>query len=71
MEFGKSFSPVGFTNFTPEKCVNCDIFGPKLRMEDVLLIYFEQNVIVCAIIYSKTNSRKLMPEFGKFDRKLR
>ena len=51
MVFGKSFTPVGFLNFTPEKCVNRDIFGQKLRMEDVLLIYFEQNVIFCAIIY--------------------
>ena len=32
-------------DFTWQKCANHDIFGNNLRMEDVLLIYFEQFVI--------------------------
>ena len=31
-----------FLYFTQEKQVNRDIFGKNMRMEDVLLIYFEQ-----------------------------
>ena len=31
-------------NFTCEKCVDRDIFGQTLRMEDALLIYFEHIV---------------------------
>ena len=31
-------SATHFFNFTQEKCVNRDIFGQKLRLEDVLLI---------------------------------
>ena len=62
MEFVKYFTPVGFPNFTQEKSVNRDIFGQELRIEDVLLIYFEQIVSFCAIIYSNTNSPQLFCE---------
>ena len=40
-----------FLNLTQEKCVYRGIFGKKLRMEDILLNYFEQIVCFCAIIY--------------------
>ena len=33
-----------FINFSREKRSNRDIFGQKLRIEDVLLTYFEQYV---------------------------
>ena len=39
-----------FFNFTQERCVN----RQKLRIEIVLLIYFEQNISFCAIIYDLT-----------------
>ena len=32
-------------DFTWQKCANHEIFGNNLRMEDFLLIYFEQIVI--------------------------
>ena len=35
---------------TQEKRVNRDIFGQTLRMEDVLPIYYEQNLSFFAII---------------------
>ena len=31
-----------YSPFYPRKCVNREIYGQKLRMEDVLPIYFEQ-----------------------------
>ena len=44
-----------FFNFSQKKRINHDIFGQKLRMEDVsLIIYFLQIVIFCAIIFSYT-----------------
>ena len=45
--------------FYLRKRVNRDIFGQELRMKNVLLIYFEQIVSFCAIIYSNTNSLQL------------
>ena len=45
-------SEIKKNNFIREKRANRDIFGQKLRMEDVLLIYIEQIVSFCAIIYS-------------------
>ena len=45
-----------------EKRVNRNIFCPKLKIEDVLLIYFELFVRFCEIIYSNTNSLKLLQE---------
>ena len=51
-----------FLNFTLEKQVDLDIFGPEMKNEDVLLIYFEQIVSFCAIIYPNTNSLKLFSE---------
>ena len=39
--FYTSYLP-NFLNFTWEKRVKRDFFGQELRMEDVLLIYFEQ-----------------------------
>ena len=75
MEFVKSFTPIRFPNFSilPKKS---DFFWQKLRMEDVVLIFFEEKKlsVFCAIIYYKTNSlklflRKLKPEFSKFHRK--
>ena len=55
-------SKIEIKQFFPRKCVNRNIFGQQLRMEDVLLIYFEQNVSFCAIIYSKTKSLQLFYE---------
>ena len=48
--------------FYPKKCVNCDIFGEKLRTEYVLLIYFHQFISFCAFIHSNTNSHQLFCE---------
>ena len=51
-----------------------DIFGQILRMEDDSLIYFEQIVSFCAIMYllnykiTQVVLWKLKPEFGKFYR---
>ena len=56
-----------FFNFTRKKCVNRDIFCQKLRMEDVLLIYFEQIVSFCAINYSNTNSLSLHCEISRLN----
>ena len=39
-------------HFTQEKLVNRDSFGNNLRMEDVLLIYFEQ---IVSFFYTNTN----------------
>ena len=57
---------------TVSQCLSCAIYlqpeifqnfsilsNQKLRMDYVLLIYFEQIVSFCAIIYSNTNSRQL------------
>ena len=41
-------------NFTQDKCANYDIFGQKLRVENVLLYYLEQIVSFCAVIYKLT-----------------
>ena len=41
---------------TRQKCVNHDIFGNNLRMEDVLLIYFEQIVIFPTQIQTNSSS---------------
>ena len=67
LEFAKSFTPVAskipkFFNSTRKKRIYRDIFGQKLRMGDVLLIYFEQIVSFCAIIYLNTNSLQLFWE---------
>ena len=43
-------------NFTQKKRANRDIFGEKMRMWDVLLIYFEQFVSLFANFYSNTKS---------------
>ena len=39
-----------FFNFTWEVRVNRDIFGKKMKMENILLIYFEQIVSFCTQI---------------------
>ena len=41
---------------TRQKCVNHDIFGSNFRMEDVLLIYFEQIVIFPTQIQTNSSS---------------
>ena len=51
-----------FLNYTREKRVDRNIFGNTLRIEDVLVIYFEEHVSICAIIYSNTNSLKVFHE---------
>ena len=58
-----------FFIFSREKRINCNQICKKMRSEDVEVIYFEENVSVCAIIFSNTNSLKtvlwkLKPEFG-------
>ena len=55
----KSFTPVRFTNFQvyPRTCINRDILR-KLRMEDVLLIYFEQ---IVSILYNFVLNYKFTP----------
>ena len=61
LEIVKSFTPVRFqnVNFTCETRINRDIFG---QIEDVLLIYFQQIDSFCAIMYSDSNSLKLLCE---------
>ena len=55
----KSLTPVRFTNFQfyPRTCINRDILR-KLRMEDVLLIYFEQ---IVSILYNFVLNYKFTP----------
>ena len=63
VEFVRSLTQVvgipKFSIFPGKKRANRNSFGQKLRMEDVLLIYFEQIVSFFAIIYSNTNSIQL------------
>ena len=62
MEFVNSLTPVRLPTIlilTGENACLATYFGQKLRMENVLLIYFEQIVSFCAIIYSNKNSLKL------------
>ena len=40
-------------NFTREKCVNREILGQKLGIENVLLIYFEQIVSFCVHLFTQ------------------
>ena len=54
MEFGKSFTQVRFTKFLILPEILYKTFLGK--NSDVFLIYFEQIVSYCAIIYSNTNS---------------
>ena len=59
---GQMFYISEIPKFYLRKRVNRDIFGQELRMKKVLLIYFEQIVSFCAIIYSNTNSLQLFCE---------
>ena len=47
-----------FFNYTQDD----DIFGKKMRIEDVIHVYFEQIVSFCVIIYSNTISLQLFFE---------
>ena len=47
-----------FFNYTQDY----DIFGKKMRIEDIIHVYFEQIVSFCVIIYSNTNSLQLFCE---------
>ena len=49
-EFVKLFPNSQIFNFTREERVNRDIFGKKMKMENILLIYFEQIVSFCTQI---------------------
>ena len=51
-----------FSKFYPRKTRKSRYFWQQLRIENVLLIYFEQIVNFCAIIYSNTNSVQLFCE---------
>ena len=63
-----------FFNFSRKKHINRDIFGQKLRMKDVSLIYFSftnwQFLCNCLLLYkpSQVAFVKLKPDFGKFHR---
>ena len=48
-----------FFNFNRGNRIKSNIFGQKLRMDDVFLVYLDQIVSFCAIIHSNTNSVKL------------
>ena len=50
--FYTSKIPIFFINFSREKRSNRDIFVQKLRIEDVLLTYFDNMSAFCAIINS-------------------
>ena len=64
LEFVKSFTPITLktSKSYPKKSVNRDNFGKQLRIENLLLIYFEQIVSLSAIIYSNTKSFHLFCE---------
>ena len=51
-----------FSILPETKRANRGIFGQNLKLQDVLLTYFEQIVSFCAFTYSKTNSLKLFYE---------
>ena len=63
-----------FSIFPEKKRINRDIFGQKLRMKDVSLIYFSftnwQFLCNCLLLYkpSQVAFVKLKPDFGKFHR---
>ena len=57
--FYTSKIPICFS-FTRRKHVDCDIYNRKLKMEDVLLIYYEQ--IVSFYTQIQTNSKDIFSD---------
>ena len=57
-----------FVNFTWEKRVNRDLFGQKLRMDDVFLIYFEKNCqFSCNYLLTQIQTHSIfLPRKGNF-----
>ena len=64
MEFVKRFTQVGFTDFSilPEKTRKSRHSWEKIKLLDVLLIYFEQSVSLFANFYSNAKALQLFCE---------
>ena len=56
---------LNFLDFDWEKRINYDIFGNNLRMEDILLICFEQIVIFFSTLM-QTNSSCFVKSYNIF-----